>query len=73
MEYEDKLTLLTTLIERIVVAPNSDEEICHIFIKGCSKENYDDFFRESEGEMCDLDRDSKHHPHQCGRSAPVGL
>lgn len=62
MEYEDKLSLLTTLIERIIVAPNDTEEICHIFIKGCSNEEYDDFFRESEDEMCDLDRYSKCHP-----------
>lgn len=61
MEYEDKLSLLTTLIERIIVAPNDTEEICHIFIKGCSNEEYDDFFRESEDEMCDLDRYSKCH------------
>ena len=61
MEYEDKLSLLTTLIERIIVAPNDTEEICHIFIKGCSNEEYDDFFRESENEMCDLDRYSKCH------------
>lgn len=59
MEYEDKLSLLTTLIERIIAAPDANEEICHIFIKGCSKEDYDDFFRESEDEMCDLDRHSK--------------
>ena len=63
MEYEDKLLLLTTLIERIIVAPTSNEEICHIFIKGCSKEDYDDFFRESEDEMCDLDRHSKRGSH----------
>lgn len=50
---------LTTLIERIIAAPDANEEICHIFIKGCSKEDYDDFFRESEDEMCDLDRHSK--------------
>lgn len=73
MEYEDKLTLLTTLIERIVVAPNSDEEICHIFIKGCSKENYDDFFRESEGEMCDLDRDSKCDSYLCRYTVTAGV
>lgn len=57
MEYEDKLSLLTTLIERIIAALY--EEICHIFIKGCSKEVYDDFFRESEDETCDLDRHSE--------------
>lgn len=45
IEYEDKLSLLTTLIERIIVAPNDKEEICYIFIKGCSNEEYDDFFR----------------------------
>lgn len=65
MEYEDKLSLLTTLIERIIVAPNDTEEICHIFIKGCSNEEYDDFFRESEDEMCDLDRYSKLYSYVC--------
>ncbi|MFR2880605.1 MAG: hypothetical protein ACLTC8_06500 [Lachnospiraceae bacterium] len=65
MEYEDKLSLLTTLIERIIVAPTSNEEICHIFIKGCSDEDYDNFFRESEEEMCDLDRYSKLHSYLC--------
>ena len=68
MEYEDKLSLLTTLIERIIVAPDANEEICHIFIKGCSKEDYDDFFRGSEDEMCDLDRYSKCHSFS-GRTA----
>lgn len=73
MEYEDKLSLLTTLIERIIVAPTSNEEICHIFIKGCSDEDYDNFFRESEEEMCDLDRYSKLHSYLCRHSAQAGL
>lgn len=71
MEYEDKLSLLTTLIERIIVAPNEKEEICHIFIKGCSNEEYDDFFRESESEMCDLDRHSKLHSYLCRDTASL--
>lgn len=31
------------MIERIIVVPTTNEEICHIFIKGYSKEDYDDF------------------------------
>ena len=45
----------------------------HIFIKGCSKDDYDDFFRESEDEMCDLDRHSKRDPHVFRNPAAVCL
>lgn len=65
--------MLTTLIERIIVAPTSNEEICHIFIKGYSNEDYDDFFRGSEEEMCDLDRYSKLYSHVCWCSSALQM
>lgn len=39
------VTLIHTFVERIYIADENDERYCHIFIKGCSKEDYDDFFR----------------------------
>ena len=39
------ITLIQTFFERIYVTDENDERHCHIFIKGCSKEDYDDFFR----------------------------
>ncbi|MGN0551596.1 MAG: hypothetical protein ACI4I4_07125 [Acutalibacteraceae bacterium] len=39
------VTLIHTFAERIYITDENDERHCHIFIKGCSKEYYDDFFR----------------------------
>ena len=39
------VTLIQTFVERIYITDENDERNCHIFIKGCSKEDYDDFFR----------------------------
>ena len=39
------VTLIQTFAERIYITDENDERHCHIFIKGCSKEDYDDFFR----------------------------
>ena len=39
------VTLIQTFLERIYITDENDERHCHIFIKGCSKEEYDDFFR----------------------------
>lgn len=39
------ITLIQTFVERIYITDENDERQCRIFIKGCSKEDYDDFFR----------------------------
>lgn len=39
------VTLIQTFVERIYITNENDERHCHIFIKGCPKEDYDDFFR----------------------------
>lgn len=39
------VTLIQTFVERIYITDENDERHCHIFIKGCTKEDYDDFFR----------------------------
>ena len=39
------VTLIQTFVEHIYITDENDERHCHIFIKGCSKEDYDDFLR----------------------------
>ena len=39
------VTLIQSFVERIYITDENDERHCHIFIKGCTKEDYDDFFR----------------------------
>lgn len=39
------VTLIQTFVERIYITDENDERHCHIFIKGCTKEDYDEFFR----------------------------
>ena len=39
------LRLTRQLCVMIRITDENDERHCHIFIKGCSKEDYDDFFR----------------------------
>lgn len=39
------VTLIQAFVERIYIVDENDERYCHIFIKGCTKEDYDEFFR----------------------------
>lgn len=39
------VTLIQSFVERIYIVDKNDERYCHIFIKGCTKEDYDKFFR----------------------------
>lgn len=39
------VTLIQSFVERIYIVEKNDERYCHIFIKGCTKEDYDEFFR----------------------------
>ena len=36
---------IQSFVERIYIVDENDERYCHIFIKGCTKEDYDEFFR----------------------------
>lgn len=38
------VTLIQSFVERIYIVDESDERYCHIFIKGCTKEDHDEFF-----------------------------
>ena len=39
------VTLIQTIVERIYIVDKDDERFCHIFIKGCSGEDYTGFFQ----------------------------
>ena len=77
-ETQEIVGLINSVIERIYVTRNGNEQICHIFIKGCQTESYDDFFSHNDeneqGEMdylklCDSDRNRELHPLLCRHSA----
>ena len=39
------VTLIQTIMERIYIVDKDDERFCHIFIKGCTDEDYTGFFQ----------------------------
>ena len=39
------VTLIQTIVERIYIVDKDDERSCHIFIKGCTGEDYTGFFQ----------------------------
>ena len=39
------VTLIQTIVERIYIVEKDNERYCHIFIKGCSGEDYTGFFQ----------------------------
>ena len=71
-ETQEIVGLINSVIERIYVTRNGNEQICHIFIKGCQTESYDDFFSHHDEKeqremdylkLCDSDKDCEHHPY----------
>ena len=63
-QLEVLVTFIQTIVERIYIVDKDDERFCHIFIKGCSGEDYTGFFRtagyieQKTASMCDSDQDS---------------
>lgn len=58
------VTLIQTIVERIYIVDKDDERYCHIFIKGCSGEDYTGFFQtagyieDNLTSVCDSEQDS---------------
>ena len=56
------VTLTQTIVERIYIVDKDDERYCHIFIKGCSGEDYTGFFwttsyiEDNSLSMCDSEQ-----------------
>ena len=57
------VTLIRTIVERIYIVDKDDERYCHIFIKGCSGEDYTGFFQtacyieQNTAPVCDSEQD----------------
>ncbi len=43
-EPEELVNLIATIIERIYITTENGKRICHIFVKGCTTEDYTDLF-----------------------------
>ena len=60
------VTLIRTIVERIYIVDKDDERYCHIFIKGCSGEDYTGFFQtagcieQKTTPVCDTEQYSIH-------------
>ena len=56
------VTLIQTIVERIYIVDRDDERFCHIFIKGCTGEDYTGFFQTAgyiepkSDKMCDSEQ-----------------
>lgn len=69
--YEDLVTLIQTVVERVYVIPEDGEQICHIFVKGSGSEDYSSLLepkpfsaiRHIEGKMCNSHRYSEYDPY----------
>ena len=41
---EELVNLIATVVERIYITTENDKRVCHIFVKGCTTEDYTDLF-----------------------------
>lgn len=41
---EELVNLISTVVERIYITTENDKKVCHIFVKGCTTEDYTDLF-----------------------------
>ncbi len=64
---EELVNLISTVVERIYITTENDKRVCHIFVKGCTTEDYTDLFGGTADyinieknplkfNMCDLDK-----------------
>ncbi|MBQ6163469.1 MAG: recombinase family protein [Clostridia bacterium] len=71
---EELINLITTVVERIYISTEDGKRVCHIFVKGCTKEDYKDLFGTAgyigntgvspiKALLCDSDKDRKLHPY----------
>lgn len=81
---EELTTLINSVVERIYITTENDRRVCHIFVKGCTKEDYTNLFgaagyMENKAEhgtlplssvLCDPEKDRELYSYLCGGSAP---
>ena len=84
---EELTTLINSVVERIYITTEDDRRVCHIFVKGCPKEDYEDLFGAAgyigtatdsgpaplSSFLCDPERDRELHPHLRRHPAPAAL
>ena len=69
---EELVNLISTVVERIYITTENDKRVCHIFVKGCTTEDYTDLFggttdyisiekNHLKFNMCDSDKCREHH------------
>ena len=69
---EEPINLLAAAVERIYIITENDKQVCHIFVKGCTTQDYSDLFGAAEyieksevspvsSVMCDSDQCSKYN------------
>ena len=51
--YEEKLGIVASVVDRVILRTEGSARICHIFIKGCPDEYYDDFYDNYEPQDSD--------------------
>ena len=72
--YEDLVSLIHTVFERVYIVPEDGEQICHIYVKGSGPEDYNSLFgllpvsdilgiKRPYDEMCNSDRYSELYPY----------
>lgn len=77
---EELVNLISTVVERIYITTENDKRVCHIFVKGCTTEDYTDLFGGTTGyinieknplkfNMCDLDKCREVNIVECAFSA----
>lgn len=60
------VTLIRSIVERIYIVDRDDERYCHIFIKGCTGDDYTGFFQtagyieQNTALVCDSEQDCIH-------------
>ena len=81
---EELINLITTVVERIYITTENGERICHIFVKGCTKEDYTDLFGTAgyigntgvspiKALLCDSNKDRKLHSYLRRGTAAGGM
>jgi len=68
------VSIIRSIVERIIVTQEGKDSNVHLFLKGQPGENYDDFFADSDtlidaesrsDELCDSEGCRKLHPYFC--------
>lgn len=54
--YEERLKLVNTIVDRVIIRVEGGMQVVHVFIKGNQDENYDDFYNSEDNSINDCER-----------------